>query len=444
MKAVDFTNGKISRNLIIFCLPLIAGELLQNLYHCVDQLVVGNFVGDTALAAVNSAIPIMEFLIGFFNGLGIGVSVVVSQAFGTRNYTRIQSETNIAFTFSLILGAVSSILGYLLIPSLLRLTGVSAVLYHDANIYLKICFGGLVFTITYNIGAGLLRASGDTTTPFLILLASCIFNLLLDFITVGILQLQVAGAGLATIFSQFFSVILVYLALRKKNPGFGISFPKLFHNPSVVRNIIKIGIPSGLQNSLISVSNMFVWRYINTFPSSAAAGIGAAQRVQQFLSLPSKGFGLTLTTLVSQNYGAGNTTQCREGTKKCMVLSISTILILSSLICLFASPCIAVFNSDHSIVKIGANMIRTVIPFYFLQTIRDVYIGALRGYGNAKAPMWIALLGMIGVRQLYLFIAMQLDYNLRHIYICYPIAWIVTATLITSYYLYFIKKREIS
>ena len=444
MRTIDFTHGSIIRSLILFCLPLVAGELLQNLYHSVDQLVVGNFIGENALAAVNATVPIMEFLIGFFNGIGIGVSAVVSRAFGSADQARIQIETRIAFAFSLILGVVFSGLSYLLIPVMLRMTDVSTKLYHDADIYLRFCLSGLVFTITYNIGSGLLRAQGDSITPFFILLMTCIFNVFLDFFTVGVLQLHVAGAGLATILSQFISVILVYIALRKNAPDFRITFSEIIHDPGVIRDIIKIGVPSGLQNSLISVSNLFVWRYINAFPAVAAAGIGAAQRVQQFLSLPSKGFGLTLTTLISQNYGAGNNSRCKDGTKKCLVLAVSTIIFFSTLICFFAAPCIAIFNSHQSVIEIGKNMIQIVIPFYFLQTIRDVYIGALRGYGNARTPMWIALLGMVGMRQLYLYIAMHFDYNIRHIYICYPIAWVVTATLITIYYGVFIHNRRIS
>lgn len=434
-RQVDFTQGNIIWQMVVFSIPIVLGELFQNLYSSVDTLVVGNFVGKNALAAVSVCATLANLLVGFFNGMSMGSSVVVSRAFGSRDRGRLNLSMRVAFGFSVVLGVVLSVLGILLTPMLVNLAAVPEEVYPDAVTYLRIYLAGLMFTVIYNISAGILRAVGDSVTPFRVLvIASCI-NIVLDCVFVVVLPFGVAGVGIATIFSQFVSVVLAYRKIRRISSEFRLDIREAFQNRAIVAEVAEIGMPSGLQSALISFSNLFIWRYVNRFGATAAAGIGVAQRLDKFIVLPCKAFGLTVTTFVSQNVGAGNHERAKKGGWRCLLLSIFVTNLIGFVVYFFADRSVELFNTDPEVVAYGVAMMRFIIPMYTLMAIREIYLGILRGYGNTKVPMVLSLIGMVVIRQIYLAVSMSVAPAIENIYFCYPMAWGVTAALVFVYYL---------
>lgn len=439
-KQIDFTQGNIILELVMFSIPIVLGELFQNLYNSVDTLVVGNFVGKNALAAVSVCATLANLLVGFFNGMSVGSSVVVSRAFGSRNGERLNRSMRVAFGFSVALGVVLSALGILLTPVLVGLAAVPAEVYPEAVTYLRIYLAGLMFTVIYNISAGILRAVGDSGTPFRILVITSLINIVLDLAFVVVIPLGVAGVGFATIFSQFISVVLAYRKIGKINGEFRLDVKEAFQNRDIVAEVAAIGMPSGLQSALISFSNLFVWRYVNGFGATAAAGVGVAQRLDKFIVLPCKAFGLTITTFVSQNSGAGNYARARQGEGRCLLLSIVVTNSIGFLVYCFADWSVALFNTEPEVIAYGVAMMHYIIPMYTLMAVREIYLGILRGYGNTRIPMILSLTGMVVVRQIYLAVSMSVNHTIENVYFCYPMAWGVTAALIFIYY-QIVKKR---
>lgn len=432
---VDFSKGNITKQMILFSIPIVLSELFQNFYNSVDALVVGNFIGKTALAAVNVCVSPSYLLVGFFNGMAVGASVITSNAFGSRDQEELDTSIRVIFTFSVALGVVLSAAGILCTPFLLRLTGVEGVIYEQANTYLRIYLAGLMFTVIYNIGSGILRAIGDSRTPLIILVISCCVNIMLDIVFVKLIPLGVAGVGFATVLSQGTSVVLIYQRIKKVSTGLRFVFGELKSSKRIISSMMSIGVPAGLQGSLISISNIFVWRYINRFNPDVIAGIGIAQRLDKFVGMPCKAFAMTITTFIGQNVGAKNYKRSREGIAKCVLLSLAVVSVIGVLVYSFTEQCVALFNSDPAVVEIGVAMMHTIIPLYFTMAIREVFLGVLRGYGNTRTPMILSLIGMVGVRQVFLATTMAIDYRIENIYYCYPIAWGSTAILIMTYYL---------
>lgn len=433
-KGIDFSTGSIFQKLLLFSIPIILGELLQNLYNSADALIVGNYVGKTALAAVSVCSSPTNLIVGFFNGMSVGASAIVARCFGAGDQAALGRAMRVTFTFSAAAGVLLSLFGIAATPWLLQLTGAEGSLHQEAAAYLRIYLAGIMFTVIYNIGAGILRGIGNSRAPFYILTAACAINIGLDLLFVAALDLGTPGAALATVLSQGISVALVYRRLTLAEPGFHLAFGELRHNRALLLDMLGIGVPTGLQSSLIAISNLFVWRYINRFPAEVAAGIGVAQRLDKFIALPSKAFGATTTTFVAQTVGANDRRRSRDGVSRCMLLSMASVLLLGAVVYAFAGPCVSLFNRDATVVAVGVAMMRTIIPLYFTLAVREILLGALRGYGYTKVPMVLSLIGMIAVRQAYLAAAMALDPRVEHIFYCYPIAWIATLLLIAGCY----------
>lgn len=434
-RQIDFTQGKLTKQLILFSLPLVMGELLQNLYNSVDAMVVGNFVSDTALAAVSVCETLSNLLVGFFNGMSVGVIIMVSRAFGRKQEKQLRRVIRVTFTFSAILGVVLSILGIFCTEFLIQLSEVPANVYAEAVTYLRIYLAGLMFTVVYNISAGILRATGDSATPVLILVFTCCINTVLDIFFVVVFQLGVAGVSIATVIAQFISVIIMYRIISRKNGVGCFSVQELLHyGKGPILELLNLGIPSGLQNSLITFSNLFIWRYINQFDYVATAGIGIAQRLDKFISMPCKAFGTTVTTCVSQNIGAKNYERARAGVRSCLILSVSVITVLEILVLTFNRQCVSLFNDNPEVIEIGMAMVRTILPLYILFALREIIYGILRGHGYTKVTTVLSIVGMVGIRQLFLAISMAIQPVITNIYWCYPVAWGSTMLLIYVYY----------
>lgn len=433
---IDFSRGSIVADIVLFSLPIVAGELLQNLYNSVDALVVGNFVGDGALAAVTVGGTISNMVVNFFNGMSVGANVVVSRAFGEGDKAALDRKIQAAFTFSALLGIVLSILGILFTPQLLAFAGTQSDYYADALTYLRIYLAGLMFTVIYNNGAGILRAVGDSGTPFRILTLTCALNIVLDLAFVAVIPLGVAGVGIATVISQALSVALVYRAINRTQGVRCFDLAELRRSGrQTVLDVLRVGMAAGMQSALIGFSNIFVVRYMNLFDTASVAGIGIAQRLDKFIVLPAKSFGITMTTFVSQNLGARRYDRLAEGRRKCLLVAVGTTLTLSALVYVFTDECVALFNPNAEVVAVGVAMMKVLLPFFCVMAVREVFLGILRGNGKNAVPMLLSLVGMVGVRQVFLAIVMRGTPKIEYIYYCYPIAWLATTVLLMGYYL---------
>ena len=439
---INFTEGPILRSLVLFALPIFAGEILQNLYNSVDSLVVGNFVGEAALAAVGVCSTLSNLLVGFFNGMSVGGSVVISRSFGSGDQEKCRADVRHTFTFSVLLGVLLSALGILLAPALLHLSGANDEVFEAALSYLRVYLAGLMFTVIYNCGAGALRAVGDSRTPFIILTVTSVINMGLDLVFVKALPWGIVGVALATVVSQFLSVVMIARSITKRLGIRCIGVADMVKNGrQTVLESLDIGFAAGLQGSLISFSNIFVWRYINLFDTSAVAGITIAQRIDKFVSMPAKSFGLAMTTYVSQNAGAGKYHRMRSGILRCMLLSCGVVAVMMVAVLANAEPLSGLFSQEAAVIRVSADMMRTIIPFYMFMAVREILLGVLRGNGKSRMPMVLSLIGMIGVRQVYLAVALQAERNIAILYRCYPVGWVSAAVLLFVYA--FLVRREI-
>ncbi len=435
-KNVDFTEGNIVRKLIVFSVPLILGELFQCLYHSADSVVTGNFVSTAAQAAVNVSTPITDFLVGFFSGMSLGATVLVSRAFGGRNEKKQQTAMRVAFSFSLVLGAVLAVIGVLSAPLFLKIVDVNAEVYEPAMAYLRIFMVGIMFTVIYNVGAGILRAVGDSRSPFIMLVIACTSNILLDLLFTAVLEWGVTGVALATVLAQGLSVVMVYYRIVKTEKTFRIDIRELFSNKKMIRQIAGIGIPAGLQSSITTLSNLFIWRRINGFDSTViTAGTGIATRLDKFVSLPVKSVGQALTVFVGQNCGAGKHDRNRRALWRVLWLSWACAAILGGAVYILARPCVGLFNPEDAVIDIGVAMMHAIIPFYPIMACREALFGMLRGYGDTRIPMYISLGGMVVLRQIFLAVTMHYHHVIENIYASYPFAWTVTSLMILIYYL---------
>jgi len=438
---VDFTRGSIAKNLILFALPIMAGEALQNLYHSVDSLVLGNFVGEAALAAVSICGTLTNLLVGFCNGMSVGSTVVVAKAFGSRDPERLKRTVLHSYTFSVILGLVMSIIGVSFAPFFVGICNVNSEIYSQALMYFMIFASGLIFTVVYNNSAGILRAMGDMRTPFVILMISSVLNIILDLLFSAFWSWGIKGVAIATVISQFVSVLISYYVIR-----FRLGF-RCFDPASLVRNghqeireTVDVGFSSGIQSSLISFSNLFVWRYVNMFSTATVAGVGVAQRIDKFVSLPTNAFGNTATTFASQNIGAGEYERTRKGIRICILIAVSFSLSFSFIAYPIAPSLAKLYNRNPEVVKCATDMLSLLVPFYFMNSIRQVIAGNLRARGRSRLSMLYSVAGMIVVRQIWLAISMHFFKSIYNVYLGYVIGWFFALLFVSLYYFYCRKK----
>lgn len=439
---IDFTNGAIIKQLILFAIPIIMGELLQNLYNSVDSMVVGNFVGKSALAAVSACSPISRLVVNFFNGLSVGGTVVTGLAFGAGNPQRLSHTKRSVFSFSVLLGVAVSLAGILLTPVLLHISAVPENVFDLAQVYLRIYLAGALFTVTYNIAAGILRAIGDSNTPFVILSITCSLNAVLDLLFVIVFHWGLVGAATATVIAQAISLALAYRAIRKSDRSFALDIFELRQSKTIISGLVSIGIPAGMQSAIIAVSNIFIWRYVNGFGEAVIAGVGAEIRIEKLVTSPASGFSHAVTTFISQNEGAEQHDRAKKGCIRCLMLA--TVYTASACIILsfFSGTLARLFSNDRDVISVTVEMMHVMVPFYIILVLRDVVMGILRGYGASKVPMVINLIGMVVLRQLYLSVIMRIAPTVINLFYCYPISWMITLIMLLLYYIYFQYGRK--
>ena len=442
--ARDMTEGPIAKHILMFALPLMFGNIFQMLYNTVDSIVVGRFVGTEALAAVGSTTMITYMAVLFFNGFSVGAGVIIGKYFGARNMERLHTavETTMAATF--ILCIAFTVLGMLGVKPMLRFMSTPDDVFPAATTYLRIYFAGIAGLLVYNIGSGILRAVGDTTRPLYFLILTSVLNIFLDLLFVMVFHMGIAGVAIATIVSQFISAVLILRLLIKTNDIYRLTIRDLRVDVPVLGEIVRVGIPAGIQSVITSFSNIFVQAYINYFGSTVMAGWACYNKIDQFVMLPMSSMAMAATTFVSQNIGAGKTERANKGTRVSIMLTLSITFGIALVIWIFAGQATGLFTSDPAVVAAGAAFLKWTVFFLLFNCINHVLAGALRGRGDAIGPMVIMLTGFVAVRQTYLFIMTHYISNTpTTVGFGYPGGLMVTCVLEVAYfYLRWNRKKE--
>ena len=432
---VDMTQGSITKHLINFSLPLLLGNLFQQLYNMVDTWVVGNYVSNEAFSAVGTVGPVINTLIGFFLGLSSGAGVVISQYYGAGREEKVRQAVHTALMLTLVLGVVFTAAGIAMTPLMLQLMKTPAEVAPEQAAYLRIYFAGVMGLLLYNMGSGILRAVGDSRRPFYFLVVSAVLNTVLDLLFVIKFHMGVEGVAYATIIAQAVSALLTLWVLMRAEGGIRLELRALRLTWSVLRQIVAVGIPAALQMAITAFSNVFVQSYINYFGPDCMSGWTAYTKVDQLVILPVQSISMANTTFVGQNLGVGDTPRAKKGVRISLWLSVAVTAVLLIPVLLFAPDLTAFFNSKAEVVSYGALLLRLLSPFYFLFCINQIYAGALRGAGNSQMPMWIMLGSFVVFRQIYLYIMSNYISNeIIPIALSYPAGWFVCSVATLLYY----------
>lgn len=432
---VDMTEGNIFVHIIGFALPLLLGNLLQQLYNMVDTWVVGNYVSDEAFSAVGTVGPIINLIIGFFVGLSAGAGVVISQYYGAKKEEDVSRTVHTALSMTFILGIVLTFVGILMVPYMLKLMKTPADVVDEATEYLTIIFSGILGLMVYNMGSGILRSVGDSRRPFYFLAISAITNTVLDLVFVLVFNMGVRGVAFATIIAQALSAVLVVITLVRSDNCVRVRLKKLRIYPDLLWKIIRVGFPAALQMAITAFSNIFVQSYINFFGKEAMGGWTAYAKIDQLIFLPMQSISLASTTFVGQNLGKGDVPRAKKGVNISMLMAVASTAILMIPVLIFAPDLVRFFNKEPEIVRFGTIFLRWLTPFYVLCCVNQIYAGALRGSGNSTAPMIIMLTSFVGFRQLYLFImANYVSNTVIPIALSYPAGWLVCSLITFVYY----------
>lgn len=428
------TEGNIWKQLILFSIPLLLGNLFQQLYNAVDSVIVGQFVSSQALAAVGSSFPLINLLISFFMGLSLGAGVVVSKYFGARDIDNMRKSIHSSIVITFIIGVIMTFVGILACPIILRWMQTPSDVINDSIVYLQIYFGGILFTMIYNIGSGILRAVGDTKRPLYFLIICSIINIILDLLFIIFFKMGIAGAAYATVISQAISAILTMLLLINTSNEYKISFKELKLYREQTKEIIRVGIPSGIQNAVVAISNVIVQSNINSFDWVAMAGCSACQKLDGFAIMPVLSFSMAFTTFTGQNIGAKRYDRVKQGAKIGLILSLSTIICISATLLYFDEQLLSIFSDDPEVIKYGLMMMHTLIPMYFLLTITHALNGFIRGAGKTKVPMMVMIVCWCCMRMAWILTTVPLFNDIQFVFYGWPITWAASSLWLIIYY----------
>ena len=433
-ESCDLIHGSIAKSIFWFSIPLLVGNLFQQLYNTFDSYVVGNYVSKQALAAVGASSPIINMLIGFFMGLATGAGVIIAQYYGANDHERLKKAVHSSAALTLVMAIFSTVLGILGTNPMLHAVGTPSDVLPESSMYLTIYFAGITFTLIYNMGSGILRAIGDSKRPLYFLVIACIINIFLDFLFVKFLHLGVAGAGYATLIAQAISAIMVVYVLMNEKGSHRLIFKDIrFHFP-ILKKIIMVGLPTGLQQSIVSLSNVIVQSYVNSFGSSVVAGYSASIRIDGFVNLPLQSFNMAITTFVGQNIGAKQYERVKKGTRVALGMTLAVIASISLLLFFYGESFIAIFNSEVDVIQAGRTMQLAFVPFYIVLPIVQIYNGVLRGAGKSSIPMYIMVFNFVILRQIYLAIITKLTTSVYYVFMGWPVTWITCAIMFMIYY----------
>lgn len=428
----DLTNGSIGKQLLIFALPLLGASFIQQLYNMVDLLFVGNILGKEATAAVGASSLLTNCIVGFFTGLSIGTGVVVALAKGQGGREKIRKAIHTAMGLSLTGGVLFTLAGLLLSRHILLWMNTPEEILEQALVYIRIYLLSMLPLFLYNMNSGIIRAMGDSRTPMLFQLLGAVINIVFDWISMSFWKMGVDGAAWATFGSQLAAALCSVFYLMRRRDEYRLDLSKIRIYGEILREILRIGVPAGLQNMVITISNIFVQTAINGFGVDVIAAFTAYFKIELVLYLPIVAFGQAATTFVGQNLGAGKWERMKKGVKACVVMGIIYAVLAAVLLLIFGRHAFGIFSQDASVIETGLRIIHVTFPFYWLYVILEVYADALRGTGNSLPPMVMILFCMCILRTLLLFIFTRVWGSLEAVAAVYPCAWVAAAFCLSA------------
>lgn len=429
------TEGSIWRRLVAFAIPLFLGNLFQQLYNTADSLIVGNFLGSNALAAVSSSGNLIFLMVGFFNGIAVGAGVVVAKYYGAKKYDAVQRVIHTIAALGILCGIALTFIGILAAPQILVLMGTPENVLPNSVVYFRVYFSGSLAFVMYNFLVGILQSVGDSRHPLIYLIISSMVNVVLDLLFVAVFHMGVGSAAFATVISQFISALLCLRQLMKSPAEYRLSLRKIRIDRVMLGQIISNGLPSGIQNSIISLANVVVQSNINKFGEMAMAGCGSYAKIEGFGFLPITCFAMALTTFISQNLGAREYDRAKKGAVFGVACSLTIAELVGIAIYLLAPVLISGFNSDPQVISYGVAQARTVTLFYFLLAFSHCMAGILRGAGKSTVPMFVMLICWCVIRVTYITVTVHFIPNIRVIFWAYPITWTLSSITFLIYFL---------
>ena len=430
---IDLTTGSIPKTLLRFAFPMICGNLLQQLYNTADSIIVGNFVGSNALAAVGSSGSPIFLLIGFSQGIAVGAGVVVAQFLGAKDRKEAQEAVHTSLALATILGLILTVGGILVSRSLLTAMDTPAEVLEDAVLYMQLYFGGVLFSVVYNMAAGILNAAGNSQRSLIYLGVASVTNIILDLVLIAGLKMGVAGAAIATDISQLVSCVLSMRFLMRVNDDYRVTAKEIKVHKKMAARIIKVGLPTGIQNMVISLSNILVQASVNGYGAAAMAGFAAYMKVDGFNILPIMSFSMAATTFVGQNYGAGKLDRVKKGMWVTVAMSFFYTVLTGILLLAFQSPIMHLFTQDETVVAFGCTAMHYFCPFYWELGILHGLAGTVRGTGKTIPPMVVLLVSLCVFRIFWIQFALGFFAGIDGIFILYPVSWGLGAVLMVLY-----------
>lgn len=437
------TEGVIWKQLLIFFFPILFGTFFQQLYNTVDAVIVGRFVGKEALAAVGGSTgTLINLLVGFFVGLSSGATVIISQFYGGGREKRVSEAVHTAIAFSLACGVGLMVIGIAASPIALRAMGTPDDIMQYSLSYIRIYFLGIIPNLVYNMGAGILRAIGDSKRPLYYLMASCFTNIVLDLVLVVWLRLDVRGAAIATIVSQLVSAVLVVLQLLRTKDSYRLVIRKIRLNLFMVMRIVRIGLPAGLQSVMYSASNIIIQSSVNSLGTDTVAAWTAYSKIDSVYWMIISALGISITTFVGQNYGAGKLDRVKRGLYVCLGLSFLITAILSVTLYLGGGYIYLMFTADAAVIAKGMEILHFLVPAFATYVCIEVLSGALRGTGDCWIPMIMTAVGVCALRVLWILVAVPLKPDILTVVFSYPLTWSITSILFLVYFYCFSSLKK--
>lgn len=432
----SITEGVIWKQLLLFFFPIVLGTFFQQLYNTADTVVVGRFVGKEALASVGgSAAQIVNLVVGFFVGLASGATVIISQYYGAKDTEHLNRSLHTAYAFSIVGSVIIAGTGIAVSPWLLRIMNTPEALMADSVLYLRIYFAGILFVFIYNVGSSILRAVGDSKRPLYYLIVCCVLNIILDILLVLVFHMGVSGVALATLLSQAVSAILVTRALMNSRDIYQLSLRKIRFYKAALISLIWIGLPTGIQSIMYTISNMFIQASLNSFGTDTIAAWTAFGKIDAFYWMVNNAFGIAVTTFVGQNYGAGKYERMRKSVRVGIAMALTAALAITGFFYSAGEFLFRMFTSDHSVVAIGMQMLHLIAPAYFLFVFIELLSGALRGTGDVIIPMIMTCCGVCVLRVLWIMFVVPTRPAIETVIFSYPVTWVITAVLFIIYYI---------
>ena len=430
----DLIEGHVGKSILYFTIPLLIGNFFQLLYNTVDSYVVGNYVSPDALAAVGQSTPIINVIVGAFLGLSTGAGVVISQYYGAKDDKRMSLAVHSAAALTLVLCMIFTIIGILVARPILELIRSPQSIMPLATLYLKIYFYGVSFVLIYNMGSGILRAIGDSKRPLYYLAISSLANVIFDFVFVLYLHLGVTGVAYGTLISQGLSALLVVIRLLSVQANYRLSVSRIHFDRRMTKKIIQIGVPTAIQNCIVSFSNVWSTSYINRFGANAVAGYAAYTKIDQFVILPVQSFSLAITTFVGQNVGAKKYERVKKGISQTLIMNEIIAFFFMVGLFFFGHRIIGLFTKKPDVIESGFLMAKVMCAGYIFIPITNILAGALRGVGISKIPMYTMVGCYVVIRQIYLAIAYHFDHSIVVVYLGWPLTWVICAILLVVYF----------